>query len=55
MTREELAAALARVKKASSERFMIVRVVVDAHGRALKKIFRGYFVSQDANARRPEG
>lgn len=50
MTREQIAAMLGRVKEASDNRWSLVRVVVDAKGRALRKIFRGTFVRKDAEA-----
>jgi hypothetical protein len=51
MTREQIAAMLARVKQASENRWSLVRVVVDAKGRVMRTIFRGTFVRKDD----PEG
>lgn len=47
MTREQIAAMLGRVKEASDNRWTIVRVVVDRHGRVLRRILRGTFVRKD--------
>lgn len=50
MTREQLAAALARMKQATDERMTIVRVVVDPTGRVIRRIFRGTCVFKSGNA-----
>jgi hypothetical protein len=48
MTREQIAAMLARVKEASDSRWTLVRVIVDEKGQALRTIVRGTFVRKDA-------